>query len=175
MLLSSSRWTGTVCASASQQKNRSRSGSQTRREQEHDRSKGQERRQETHAPSHSTAGASERQRRPRATVRAGTATRPCLPGFSLRIGWPRQGNSVTPHWMIEMAGRRVVEFWPATGTWWCQFTGEKGRVTLQGNVRSSPGCHAHVTRDCHGTVTVTRRPPDTWGHSLAPVRDSRGR
>jgi hypothetical protein len=51
-----------------------------------------------------------------------------LCGLTLWVSWPRSGPTVTPHWMVERRGVRVLNFWPATRRWWWPSTGESGRT-----------------------------------------------
>jgi hypothetical protein len=48
-------------------------------------------------------------------------------GLRLRVGRPAGGRA--RHWMVEgPEGRRVVDYWPSTGRWWCQQDGRRGRL-----------------------------------------------
>jgi hypothetical protein len=39
-------------------------------------------------------------------------------GLQLVVSWPRSGTTATAHWQVnESAGRRVVDFWPASNRW----------------------------------------------------------
>ena len=51
-------------------------------------------------------------------------------GLRLRVSFVttgRRSKSETRHWMVDdEQGRRVVDFWPTKGNWWCRATGETG-------------------------------------------------
>jgi hypothetical protein len=49
-------------------------------------------------------------------------------GLTLRVSWSRSGRTVTPHWMVDRRGVRVLNFWPATLRWWRPSRGESGRA-----------------------------------------------
>lgn len=62
-----------------------------------------------------------------ATDLAGEASRH---GLSLRVSEPRQGDTITYHWMFDdlKSGVRVLDYWPLTGTWRDPRCGEMGCV-----------------------------------------------
>jgi hypothetical protein len=59
-------------------------------------------------------------------------------GLTLRVNnitLSARNKTTTFHWMIEdQQGRRVLDFWPVSGTWWHQPTGKRGRLTDPGAV-----------------------------------------
>lgn len=58
------------------------------------------------------------------------AIRPLLQskGLDLRVTVPDMGKRGAPHWMIEKEGKRVLDYWPTTGRWWCHTFGQSGSV-----------------------------------------------
>lgn len=76
-------------------------------------------------------------------------------GMMLRVGEPQFSKTLpdltTFHWMVEdEQGRRIVDFWPVSGTWYCKHNGERGTesdpfligsgVETGGLVRRWPNC-----------------------------------
>lgn len=49
-------------------------------------------------------------------------------GMDLDVRWLAcPGGVTTCHWMLNAgSGRRILDFWPGTGTWRCHRTGETG-------------------------------------------------
>jgi hypothetical protein len=45
-------------------------------------------------------------------------------GLLLRVNRPPAGGE---HWLIDSeAGRRILDYWPRRGRWWCAALGKKG-------------------------------------------------
>ena len=51
-------------------------------------------------------------------------------GLMLRLGLPPAGKRGAPHWMIEENGKRVLDYWPTTGRWWCAALNRRGTATM---------------------------------------------
>lgn len=47
-----------------------------------------------------------------------------------RVVCSRTRGTETFHWMFNdgATGRRIVDYWPTNGKWWCQQNGERGTV-----------------------------------------------